>query len=258
MNKLQSLNFEDEDLHAFVQQNILIIHIKKNAFEIVTDLSESDHLFALLDLAEKKTEIRAIFIYNTSGVFDDLAYDSFLRKIFNLQKESDETNFANISDQSARKRQINILNHFISYALNYKKILTIGLQGGVVTPFFGASLACDLRFVTPDMKYSLAHLKYGLHPTGALPFLLPQFIGYNSARYYLYKGGTISAEQALKIDLVSKILPSESFVEQCLSTLKTITRYDTEVMTITKKLLNTRADDLQKYFEFEAKNTVVR
>ena len=134
----------------------------------------------------------------------------------------------------------------------------MGLQGSVVTPFFGASLAADLLFATEDMQFTLAHLKYGLHPTGALPYLLPKYIGVNKAKYYLYRGGHISSNEALSLGLINKVYSSNSFLNNCLSEIRSIITNDVEVLKITKKLININADEIIKYFEYESKNTVLR
>lgn len=258
MQHLTSLNFEDEDIKSYLQDEVLIINIKNNAFEVVTDLSESAYLFDVLDLAEESEEVKAVFIYNSPGRFGDEEYDIFLKKVFKVNEGNHNKSLGNIEDQSLRIRQINILNHFIARAGSFKKILVLGLQGSVVTPFFGASLAADLRFGSDDMAFSLAHLKYGLHPTGALPFLLPKHVGLGKAKYLLYHGGKIDAKEAQNLNLVNKIFKKETFLESSLKEISSLVKHDTEILTITKKLFHTDSEELQHYFEFETQKTVLK
>ena len=74
-----------------------------------------------------------------------------------------------------------MIDRIILRLIELKKITYIGLQGEVVTPFFGASLSFDFRFASRDMCFSLAHSQYGLHASGALPFFLPRFLQYSQA-----------------------------------------------------------------------------
>lgn len=257
MKTLDSFNFEDDDLKSYLYNNILIINIKRNAFEIVTDLSESAYLFEVLDIAEKSEEVKVVFVYNNPGCFGDEEYEIFLRKLFKIELQED-AHFGHVEDQSLRIRQINILNHFISRSVSFKKLLIIGLQGSVVTPFFGASLAADLRFGTDDMAFSLAHLKYGLHPTGALPLLLPKHVGLSKAKYLLYRGGRVSASEALQLNVVNKLFPKNKFLESAITEIEEILQNDVTILNITKKLFHTNDEELLNYFEFETQRTVLK
>jgi len=258
MKRLTSFIFEDEDIKSYLENEILIVNIKKNAFEIGTDLAESAYLFEILDMAEKSPEVKAVFTYNNPGTFGDDEYEIFLKKIFKIENGNANKNFGDIEDQSLRIRQINILNHFINHSVNFKKILVMGLQGGVVTPFIGASLAADLRFASKDMQFSFAHLKYGLHPTGALPFLLPKHIGLSKSKYLLFRGGKINAQEALNMNLVNKVFDQENFLESSLNEIQDLIKHDNEILIITKKLFHINPEELQKYFEYETQRTVLK
>jgi len=258
MTHYTSLAFEDDDFKSYLENEILIVNIKSNAFEIVTDLSESAYLFDVLDLAEKSHDVKAVFIYNSPGCFGDEEYELFLRKILKIDDRKTGDNFAEIADPSRRLRQINILNHFIYQAISFKKLLIMGLQGCAVTPFIGACLAADLRFATENVQFSFAHLKYGLHPAGALPYLLPKYIGLSKSKYLLYHGGRINVQEALDMGLINNIFNQDNFLESCLMEIKDIVKYDSEVLTITKKLFHTDPEELQKYFEYETQKTILR
>lgn len=253
MKKLASYTFEDADLKSYLQEDFLVIHIQQNAFEIVTDLSESSHLFDLLELVAEDEKVKGVFIFNSPGIFGEEEYDAFLRKVFDLKADDPFSKIATYDKQGIRKRQINILNHFITSTLANSKLIVLGLQGGVVTPFFGASLAADLRFGSSDMSFCLAHVKYGLPPTGALPYFLPRFLGLNHAKDLLFRGGKISAQQALELRLINQILPGENFAQECLEILRGMKHADTKFIRITKQLTNTFARELENYLDFESR-----
>jgi enoyl-CoA hydratase/carnithine racemase len=255
---LTGLEFEDDDIKSFMREDVFVINIKQNAFEVGTDLSESAYVFELLEMAEKSAQAKIVFLYNSPGCFGEEAYDTFLRKIFKTEDNNSIHSINKIEDHTLRIRQVNILNHFIAMACSYKKILVMGLQGSVVTPFFGASLAADLRFASDDMEFSLAHLNYGLHPTGALPFLLPKHIGLSKSKDLLYRGGKISAREALSLNIVNKIFPKEKFFDLALQEISQIIKHDNSILCITKKLFHVKEDELMEYFEFETQKTVLK
>ena len=251
MVKLASLDFEDEDMKSHIHQELLIIEIKQNAFKIATDISESNYLFDLLSLAESQPQIKIVFIFNRPGCLSDIEYQSYLQDVYG--KDSVDSIHAPASTKrQVRQRQINILNHFILEVRRSNKLIVIGLQGCVVTPFFGAALATDLRYASDDLVFSLAHVNFGLHPSGALPYFLPKYIGLNHTQNYLYHGGTSAASRALDIGLINKVYPANNFLDSCLSSLKKIKKNNLNVIMSTKQLFN-RSAELERYFEQERK-----
>lgn len=253
MKKLTSFVSENADLRSYPEGDFLIIEIKQNAFEIVTDLTESSHLFDLLALVNNDPEMKGVFLVNHPGCFSEAEYEAYLRKILKIKDEEEVDSLTTHDRKSIRKRQINILNHFILSAFKMQKLIVIGLQGCVVTPFMGASLAADLRFASEDMSFSLAHITFGLHPSGALPYLLPKYVGLSRAKDLLFRGGQIDAKEALKLGLVSEILPTENFPQACIQELKRMPPIDLHLIKITKQLMNIYAGELEHYFEFESK-----
>ncbi len=75
-----------------------------------------------------------------------------------------------IKEKYVRFREINILNRFIKYLANLNIIVVSDTQGSIVTPFVGVAFVADLIYVRKGTKFIMAHNKYGLHPSGGLPF----------------------------------------------------------------------------------------
>ena len=133
----------------------------------------------------------------------------------------------------------------------YKKLIIDGLQGVVVTPFFGESLSADIRLASDDLCFSLAHKKFGLHPTGGLIFFLPRFVGQGKANEILLTTDVIDAKSALELGLVSHIFPNEDFEYSCIQTAKELAGLSQATIETTKKLSFNYKADLQNYFRQE-------
>jgi 2-(1,2-epoxy-1,2-dihydrophenyl)acetyl-CoA isomerase len=140
----------------------------------------------------------------------------------------------------------------ITQLVEFKKISVMGHMQNVVTPFFGAGLAADFRFASDDMSYSLSHLKYGVHPGGALPFFLPQYVGRNKATEILLRGDKISAQEAKEMGLITEIFPAVDFEKRCLEEIHELCKLDQRVIYTTKLLLNYTRHQLQDYFDVES------
>ena len=136
----------------------------------MTDLETVDEHFSQYDLLENDPTIKALLIVNEHGIFGEEAYKEFLTEISgNDLSQAPVQDFLDVDKWIFRAREIRILQRLILRILDFSKISISGLQGTVVTPFFGLSLASDFRFATEDMSFSLSHVKYGLQPTGGHP-----------------------------------------------------------------------------------------
>ena len=79
------------------------------------------------------------------------------------------------------------------------------------------ALACDLRLGTPRTRFGEVFIHRGLMPDGGGTFLLPRLVGLARAMDLLLTGDLVDAESALRIGLVSRLLPLESAAEEALA-----------------------------------------
>ena len=128
----------------------------------------------------------------------------------------------------------------------------MGLQGDVVTPFFGITLAAEFRFAHPGMRFVLAHSKLGLHPSGALPFFLQRYVGQSRASDILYCGCEIEAVKAKEMGIINDVFDSD-FEKTSVQKALELGDMDGDVLRLTKKLNNAFVDNLEKYFDEESK-----
>ena len=75
------------------------------------------------------------------------------------------------------------------------------------------ALACDLRYAAGSAKLGAPFVKLGMHPGMAATYLLPNVVGEAHARDLLLTGRVVDAEEALRLGLVSRVLPDESFLD---------------------------------------------
>lgn len=239
--------FANGNLEFKKVDHIGVISIKKNIFEIITDLSESTEFFDILERTKFEQDIHAILIINESGCLDSSKYTEFLKMVV----DEDKQDGFKLSSGVARSRQIVNLNNFIRRTVVFDKLIFMALQGEIVTPFLGASLAADFRFAAEDVCFSLCHLKMGVHPAGALPYFLPKYIGQSKVAEILYGGKDISCKEALELGLVNKVFTKDNFEEQCIQEIENMIDGRANVLSCTKKLLTFSIKDLEEYISSE-------
>lgn len=246
-----SLEFETVALASRVVDDIIFIKFKNDVFETMTDLAESERLLNLLEHLRKDDRINAIILSNEPESFGGKAYEKFILRILHQDLKKSQEYPDEAIDKISRAKQINILNHVILYLIRINKITVAALTGDVSTPFFGATLAMDFRFVTEDMEFVLPHVKFGLHPTGGLPYFLPRYIGHGKAMEYLMTGEKIPAQKALRLNLVNDVLPQKDFEKQVIDKTREINQKDLGSIGLSKRLAYFNRDEIINYFEME-------
>jgi enoyl-CoA hydratase/carnithine racemase len=73
------------------------------------------------------------------------------------------------------------------------------------------ALYCDLRFASDSAKFTTAFAKRGLVAEHGISWLLPRLVGFANAADLLFAAPTIDAKEALRIGLVSRVIPQGEF-----------------------------------------------
>jgi enoyl-CoA hydratase/carnithine racemase len=83
------------------------------------------------------------------------------------------------------------------------------LHGWVMGGSFQRSLLCDIRIATPDTRFRLPELTYGVVPDLGGPARLFQMCGHGIASDMILTGRIMEAEEALRHGVISRIVSPE-------------------------------------------------
>jgi 2-(1,2-epoxy-1,2-dihydrophenyl)acetyl-CoA isomerase len=119
----------------------------------------------------------------------------------------------------------------------------------------GASLAfaCDLRIAAEPASFVLAFGRIGLVPDTGATWTLPRLIGAARAADLALLGGALSAEDALRIGLVSRVVPADGLAAEAAAMAAQLASQAPGASAATKRLLARAFDvDLEAALEAEA------
>lgn len=85
-----------------------------------------------------------------------------------------------------------------------------GVAAGMGVSFIAA---CDIRIASDKSRFSCAWVNRGLVPDGGATHLLPQIIGIEKALELFYTGEVIDSAEALRIGLVSRVVPHDDLMK---------------------------------------------
>lgn len=85
------------------------------------------------------------------------------------------------------------------------------VNGACAGAGLGWACACDFRFAARSARFNTAFLDVGVAGDMGGPWSLPRIIGAARARELYFMPGKFDAEEALRIGLVSRVFPDETF-----------------------------------------------
>ncbi|MBW1771787.1 MAG: enoyl-CoA hydratase/isomerase family protein [Deltaproteobacteria bacterium] len=105
---------------------------------------------------------------------------------------------------------------FFSALDGFEKPVIAAINGLCLGGGLELALVCDIRIAADHVKLGLPEVNLGLIPGAGGPQRLPSAVGPGWANYLLFTGDAISAEAALGIGLVQKLVPLTSLREAAL------------------------------------------
>jgi enoyl-CoA hydratase/carnithine racemase len=96
--------------------------------------------------------------------------------------------------------------------LGYPKPVIAAVNGACVGLGLALALSCDVRFAANDARFSAPFARLGLTAEFRTPWLLPRLVGTGNALDLLVSGRIVSADEALRIGLVQRVLPADELV----------------------------------------------
>ncbi|MCU0370144.1 MAG: enoyl-CoA hydratase/isomerase family protein [Bacteroidales bacterium] len=241
---------DNKYFEASVQDNLAIVSLKSEAFELITSITESQVMMDFIRDAEHDPAVRGLLLLNRPDCLGEQAYDRFIRSILAEDESLDKKDVPTFLEKNVRFRQINILNRFIRFLAGYHKLVIAGIGCTIVTPFMGVAMVADIRLASPYGSFSLAHRKYGLHPSGGIPFFLTHYLGHSKA-LELQLSDRITAEEAFRFGLVNQILPADHFPENCARYVQSYLNHYRSTLSTTKRLNNFKNRWLEEYQKHE-------
>lgn len=74
------------------------------------------------------------------------------------------------------------------------------------------SLYCDIRFASDQARFSTAFARRGLIAEHGISWMLPRLVGVSNALDLLFSARLIDAAEALRMGLVSRVIPQDQFL----------------------------------------------
>jgi enoyl-CoA hydratase/carnithine racemase len=104
------------------------------------------------------------------------------------------------------------------------------------------ALSCDIRLASDKAKFGFPQVANGLIPMGGGTQRLPRIVGKGKALELILTAETISAQEALEIGLVNKVVAKEELTVEAAAMARTMTTKGTLALRYAKEAVNKGLD----------------
>ena len=125
-------------------------------------------------------------------------------------------------DLSASEDTARMVNRALLKTSSYPKPIITAINGVCAGGGVELMLASDIRLAAPHARFGLPEVKWGIYPFGGATAKLVSQIGYVHAMKLLLTAEMISAEEAVRIDLINQIVPADTLLEQAMALAEVI------------------------------------
>jgi 2-(1,2-epoxy-1,2-dihydrophenyl)acetyl-CoA isomerase len=134
------------------------------------------------------------------------------------------------------------------------KPVLAGVDGTAAGIGMSFALACDLVTVSERAKLNHAFTKIGLGPDGGASLFLVARLGWTRAAGIMFEGRAVGAEEAERIGLVNRVVPTDGFREAVEEQVRALAGGPTAAHAAIKRTLNAQVvRDLEELLGLEAR-----
>jgi len=160
-------------------------------------------------------------------------------------------------DTKALEKQVSSRRHAMCRAAllinEMEKPVIAAVNGVAAGGGCNLALACDIRIASQKARFGQVFTKRGIHPDWGGIYFLPRVVGYAKAAELIFSADFIDADEAIKIRLVNKVVPHETFMAEALGLAKKIAANAPIPVAFAKRgLQNFQKWDLCQALDYEA------
>lgn len=121
---------------------------------------------------------------------------------------------------------------------NHPKTVIAAVNGYALGGGLEIAMACDWIVAVPEAKLGQPEVTIGVIPGFAGTQRLARLVGKATAKYLCMTGESVSGEEAARIGLVTKIVPREQLLDECLRQLSKVQSAAPVAVRLAKDVIN--------------------
>ena len=133
------------------------------------------------------------------------------------------------------------------------KPVIAAINGACVGVGLSLAMSCDIRIASETARFSVAQVARGLVPDWSITYFLPMIIGIARALELMFTAELISAAEAERLDIVSRVVPPDELMKVARELAAKIAKQPPLSVELAKKIvLRGIFDNLTRQLDLEA------
>jgi 2-(1,2-epoxy-1,2-dihydrophenyl)acetyl-CoA isomerase len=241
MRATTSLVTENEFFSAERKDNILVVRTKPHFTRHISDLKKIDTFFDHLEIIAHTDKVKVVVFLSVDAKPSSSQGDTL--EFFNTLLGSRREDYL-------LQRLFNLVNNYVVTMAGLNKV-TIHADAGRISMFYlNMALTCDYRLVGEGSVFENAFAELGTIPKGGCGYFMSRLLGAGRAAEVL-QWPRFSAEEALNLGLVDKIVPSDKLEEMALKTAALYQEQQVSALLSVRRLLKCDVAELRRSLETE-------
>jgi len=201
--------------------------------------------YLTLNRPEKRNALNHEFVSELRQAFEQLRNDDKVKVvIINAEGKAfcAGADLAYIQQLQANSYEENLedsnhLKALFHSIYTFPKVVIAQIQGHAIAGGCGLATVCDFSYTVPDAKFGYTEVKIGFIPAIVKVFLLRK-IGEGKAKELLLSGQLYTAEQAVAMGLINKMVPADELEKHVFDFAQTlVTNNSGQSMQFTKQMI---------------------
>ncbi|HSW19426.1 MAG TPA: enoyl-CoA hydratase-related protein, partial [Ramlibacter sp.] len=134
-------------------------------------------------------------------------------------------------------RRFRNLSRWLLPLISLDKPVVVGVRGPAVGGGMGLALTGDVVVAGESAKFMAGFFRIGTIPDVGMMYHLPRLIGMARAKNFLFSNGTMTAQEALELGLVAKVVPDVELESTALAEARRLAEGPAEIMGLAKTLM---------------------
>lgn len=194
----------------------------------ISDLPMVDALIAAIEEADRDPTARVVILTGAGSAFSSGG---------NIKKMGEG---GGLNDALPARTRQNYKRGIQRIPLAFEALeipVIAAVNGAAIGAGCDLTLMCDLRIAGKSAKFAESFVKLGIVPGDGGAWLLPRVVGFSKACEMALTGDMVDAEEALRIGLVSQVVPDEELMASARALSLKIAANPTHAVRMTKRLL---------------------
>jgi enoyl-CoA hydratase/carnithine racemase len=234
------------DILFEIKENIAIVTFNRPEVLNVFNRAMFQQLLDMLDCAAKDDSIRVVLMTGAGRAFS-AGID--LEEISHL--------FDGSMTMEQARAELDEMQELTRRMVNLPKPIVSAINGIAVGAGAEVAISSDIRIASQTTTFEFAEVRRGLFETNGVMHRLPRLIGMGRAAQVMLTGEKISAQAALEMGLVTRVLPSEILMREALEIASILSANAPISMRLVKQVLQRSFDlDLESVMALETEGTL--